>query len=142
MAEHNPTESVLSKNARRDSGFFLLFFTITIILYFMSIPLIYGVFLSAPTAAFFAARAIWRSRKIPGTASFQVGLVGGIIASGFAVLTGFAMMIFHGPVSELQTCAARAITQTATTECQRDYQANIEQRMEDIFQRFGLTTPE
>lgn len=140
MADKELEEGALPVGARRDSGFFLLFFTITIVLYFLSIPLIYGVFLSAPAAAFFAARALWRSRKVAKVASFRVGLGGGIIASGFALLTGFAMIVFHGPVTELQTCTSRAITQTAQAECARNYQDSLEQRMEDVLERFGVTT--
>lgn len=141
MADKETDEGVLPAGARRDSGFFLLMFTITIVLYFLSIPLIYGVFLSAPAAAFFATRAIWRSRKVSKVTSFRVGLIGGIVASGFAVLTGFAMIVFHGPVSELQNCTSRAITQTAQNECERNYQDNLEQHMDNIFERFGVTRP-
>lgn len=141
MADKEPQESALPAGARRDSGFFLLAFAITIVLYFLSIPLIYGVFVSAPAAAFFAGRALWRSRQVPKIASFRVGLIGGAVASGFALLTGVAMIVFHEPVTELQTCSARAITQTAADKCQRDYQKNLEELMEETFERFGVTTP-
>lgn len=141
MADQETTEGLLPKGARRDSGFFLLFFAITIVLYFLSIPLIFGVFLSAPAAVFFALRAVWRSRKVSKVMSFRIGLIGGAVACGFAMLTGFAMIVFHGPVTELQNCMSRALTQTAQNQCQRDYQDNLEQQMEDILDRFGANLP-
>lgn len=142
MADQEPEQGALPAGARRDSGFFLLMFAITIVLYFLSIPLIFGVFLSAPAAAFFACRALWRSRSVPKVAGFRVGLIGGTLASGFALLTGMAMIVFYEPVSQLQTCTSRAITQTATDQCQRNYQEDLNQLMEETFERFGVTPPQ
>lgn len=140
MADQDPQEGALPAGARRDSGIFLLLFLVTIVLYFLSIPLIFGVIATGPLAAFFAIRALFRSRGVAKVASFRVGLIGGAVACMFAMLTGLAMTIFHGPVSELQNCAARAITQTAQAQCERDYQQNIEQLMEDWLERVGATS--
>lgn len=138
MADKETSESPLPAGARRDSGFFLLFFAVTIVLYFLSIPLIFGVLATAPAAAFFAFRALYRSRKVSNIMSFRIGLAGGALVCGFAMMTGFAMIVFHGPVSELRECSARAITQTAQAQCQRDYEENLQALLEDTFARFGV----
>ena len=139
MADDTPDEHTLPAGARRDSGFFLLLFAVTIVLYFFSIPLVYGVLLTGPAAGFFAVRALIRSRSVPKITGYRVGLSAGIGVAGLAMLTGFAMIVFHGPVSELQNCSARAITQTAEDQCQRDYQDNIQALMEDTLERLSVS---
>ena len=139
MADEKSEEHPLPAGARRDSGIFLLLFAVTILLYFLSIPLIFGVIATGPAAAFFAIRAVYRSRKVPKVTSFRVGLLSGALVSFFALFTGLAMVIFYEPVAELQACNTRAITQTATDQCQRDYQNNIEQLMEDWLEQLGAT---
>ncbi len=132
MADDERPKSPLPPGARRDSKIFLMLFGATVLLYLLSLPLIFGVILTGPVAAFFAVRSLWRSRSVAGVLMFRYTMIAGTAAVLFAALTGVAMIFFHEPVRALQECNSRAITQTAQDQCQRDYQEGIEDVLNDL----------
>lgn len=140
MADDESQKSPLPPGARRDSKFFLLLFGATVVLYLLSLPMIFGVILTGPAAAFFGVRSLWRSRSVSGVLLFRYTMVAGIAASLLAGLTGLAMIVFHEPVSALRDCSARAITQTAQDQCQRDYEEGLSTAVEDMLERFGISS--
>lgn len=139
MAEDESQERKLPPNARRDSNIFMMLFALTILLYLLSLPFIFGILLTGPATVFFGIRAIYRSRKVPRMALYRYAIGAGSAAALFAFFTAGAMVMFHGPVSELQNCVSRAITQSAQAQCQRDYIDNVNDVVESTFERFGVT---
>lgn len=141
MAEEEKPASKLPPAAQRDSRIFMLLLAASVLLYLMSIPLAFGVIVTGPVAAVFGLLALFRSRSAKGVATFRYAMVAGVLVSGFAALMGLALLVFRGPVEDLQTCLSRAITSSAEEACQREYQDAVDSRTDDLLERIGLTRP-
>lgn len=139
MAEEDKPASKLPPAAQRDSRIFMLLLAVTVLLYVMSIPLAFGVIVTGPVAAVFGLLALFRSHSATGVATFRYAMIAGVLVSGFAALMGVALLVFRGPVEELQTCLSRAITSSAEETCQREYQDNVDTVMDNWLERVGLT---
>ena len=141
MAEDQTRESRLPPGARRDSGIFMALLAATVLLYMMSIPIAFGVIATGPAAAVFGLRALYRSRSTPQVATFRWAMIAGVLVCGFAAFMGLVLIMFREPVQDLQECMSRAITQSAESACQRDYQEGVDTVVEDTLGRVGLTRP-
>ena len=90
--------------------------------------------LVAPVTAAAMITSLVLLRGLPRMTGLRVMLGIGIGVSAFALLYGFGLVIFRGPVEELAACQERAITHTAERQCLADY----EQAYLDLLESWGL----
>ncbi|GMA36349.1 MULTISPECIES: hypothetical protein [Demequina] len=130
----------LSPAVRRYSVPFMVLLGLTLLLYLFSIPLAYGMLLTGPAAAIVGLRALWVTRKDKALAYFRLSMTFGIIVAGFMTVTGLSLVVFNGIVTDLSDCMDRAVTRSAVDQCEADYQDALNDVVEDIYERFGVTT--
>ncbi|WP_084102246.1 hypothetical protein [Demequina sp. NBRC 110051] len=126
--------------ARRYSMIFMVLLGITLLLYLFSIPLAYGMLLTGPAAAIVGLRALWVTRKDKAIGYFRLSMTFGIIVAGFMTVTALSLVVFHDIVTELSDCMDRALTRSAVEQCEADYQDSLNGLVEDLYDRFGVTT--
>jgi membrane-bound ClpP family serine protease len=126
-------------NARRDSGIFLALLGVTLLLYLLSVPWAFGMIVTGPAAAVFAALALYRSRSVRGITAFRVWLSLGLAFSLFSVIMSVTFMVFAGVLADLRSCTERAVTQQAKTECELEYEEGVTDVVDGWFEPFGVS---
>jgi len=141
VAEPSARDARLPDGARRDSTFFMALLGATVLLYVVSIPLAFGMVATGPAAAFFGIRAVYRSRGAASITAFRYATIAGVLMALFGAFMGVVLMVFHEPVQALRDCMGRALTHSAEAQCQAEYEADVQQLMEDALERMGITLP-
>lgn len=140
MPDTDTPQPTMPEQARRYTVPFMVLLGITLLLYLFSIPLAYGMLLTGPAAAIVGLRALWVTRKNKEFGYYRLSLTFGIIVAGFMTVTGLSLVVFHDIVTDLSDCMNRAVTRSAADQCEADYQDALNGVVEDLYERFGVTT--
>ncbi len=62
----------------------------------------------------------------------------GIVLGGFSTLMAMGMIVLFTPLNDLAECQARAITTTASAQCQADFAQDYEELLSD----YGVVLPD
>lgn len=126
--------------ARRYTLPFTILLGVTLVLYLLSIPFAYAMLLTGPAAAVVGLRALWATRTHKEIGYFRLSMTFGIIVAGFMTVTGLSLIVFHDIVTDLSECMDRAVTRSAADQCQADYEDALNGVVDDLYERFGVTT--
>ncbi|WP_084077201.1 hypothetical protein [Demequina sp. NBRC 110057] len=140
MPDNDTPSPQLSPAARRYSVPFMVLLGLTLLLYLFSIPLAYGMLLTGPAAALVGLRALWVTRKDKALAYFRLSMTFGTIVAGFMTVTALGLVVFNGIMTDLSDCMDRAVTRSAADQCEQEYQDSLNNVVEDLYERFGVTT--
>ncbi|WP_062076853.1 hypothetical protein [Demequina globuliformis] len=141
MAENETPRPTMPDNVRRSVTWFTVVLGITVVLYLFSIPLSFGMLVTAPIAIVMAIRILILTRKNKAISGFRLSITLGMAMAGFSLLMGVTMVVFQDTIVELQNCMERAVTNSAQAQCEADYEDAINGITEDIYERFGITAP-
>ncbi|WP_152649141.1 hypothetical protein [Demequina flava] len=128
-------------HVRRNVTWFTIVLGLTVLLYLFSIPLAYGMLITAPVAIFLGARILILSRKEKNAAVFRISVTLGLAIAGFSFLLGVSMVFLGTTITALQDCMERAVTNSAQQRCQTEYEDGLNDRLESVYERFGVTPP-
>ncbi|MDE0572518.1 hypothetical protein ON058_03720 [Demequina sp. B12] len=141
MADDETPRSAVPDKARKSVTMFMLALGVTVVLYLFSIPLAYGMFVTAPVAIFYGIRILVLTRGEKELGVFRLSITFGLAMAGFAMFVGAGLLLFHDIVTDLSTCMSRAVTHSAVEACNADYEDGLNAKVEEIYERFGLTSP-
>lgn len=130
-----PTER--SPRARRYIQWFMGSLTVTLLLYFLSIPYLYFTWISAPVTITFAILALVETRVEKGVTGLRIGLSMGIVLGGLSMMLALGTLLFQDAFIELNRCQSRALTNSAKQECQDAYDEAYQKELE----KYGVTLP-
>ena len=142
MTESEERVSPIPAAARRDTGWFFVALGVTALLYLLSVPWAFGMIATGPLGAFFALRALYRSRSVAGIVGYRVAMTVGAVVSLFSVAMGLTFMIFADVLTDLQDCRERAVTVQAQRTCDAEYQESVRDTVADLLERVGVSSTE
>lgn len=100
------------------------------------VPIVLIALLTGPAAAGFAIAGLVRSRGLPGAAAIRVWLWIAIGVGALSTATAGGVLVLREPLTQLNDCYSRAITETAKQQCVADY----DKAYNDLLARYGLVT--
>ncbi|WP_062069819.1 hypothetical protein [Demequina sediminicola] len=141
MDDKEPTRPAVPDNARKYLNGFMLALALTVVLYLFSVPLAYGMFLTAPIAIVLGIIVLIRTNGIKELSAMRLAVVFGLAMSGFAMFVGAGLALFHDTIDELSTCMARAVTNSAVQTCESNYEEGLNDTIDGLYDRFGIPNP-
>lgn len=100
------------------------------VVYFLSVPLIYFTFLTAPATITFGILALVFSRHTAGLGGLRIGIAMGIALALLSILLALATLVFQDMFTDLTDCQSRAITITAQEQCQAEFDKAYNEQLE------------
>lgn len=100
------------------------------VVYFLSVPLIYFTFLTAPATITFGILALVFSRHTAGLGGLRIGIAMGIALALLSILLALATLVFQDMFTDLTDCQSRAITITAQEQCQAEFDKGYNEQLE------------